>query len=94
LMQHERDTALLMEMNRRNRERQQRILTGPMPGRPPSAIPSAKPVPAARCAPALAFHEAMTQYSRELMEWNRLNQMGRARGMPPSAPRPGIDFDN
>ena len=43
--------------------------------------------------PKPTFHEAMTRYNRELMEWNRLNQLGQ-RGMPPRAPRPGVDFDH
>jgi hypothetical protein len=95
LVQHEQETALLLEMNQRNRERQQRILSVPTPGRPSSGgIPSARPVTAAVGARKLTFPEAMTSYNRELMEWNRLNQMGQAWGMPPSAPRPGIEFDN
>ena len=94
LTQHEQETALLLEMNQRNRERQQRMLAGTTAGRPPSGIPSAMPVSASARSPKPTFHEAMTRYNRELMEWNRLNQMGRAQGMPPSAPRPGIDFDH
>ena len=53
--------------------------SGTTAGRPPSGIPSAMPVSAADRPPKLTFHEAMTRYNRELMEWNRLNQMGRAR---------------
>jgi len=93
LVQHEHEIALLLEMNQRNRERQPRMLAGTPTGRLPSEIPSSGPVPAATRPPKSTFHEAMAGYSRELMEWNRLNQMGQARGMPPTAPRPGIDFD-
>jgi tetratricopeptide (TPR) repeat protein len=95
LAQHEQEIALLMETNRRNRERQQRALAGPMAGRPPySGIAPAQPVTAPDWPRKSTFHEAVTRYNRELTEWNRLNQMGRARGMPPSAPRPGVDFDH
>jgi hypothetical protein len=94
MAQHEQEMALLLEMNQRNRERQQRMLAGTTAGRPPSGTPSAIPVPAAARPPKSTIHEAMTRYGRELMEWNRLNQMGQARGMPPIAPRPGIDFDH
>jgi len=64
LVQHEQETALLLEMNQRNRERQQRMLAGTIAGRPPSGIPSAMPVPAATRPPKSTFHEAMTRYSR------------------------------
>jgi hypothetical protein len=92
LAQHEHETALLMEMNQRNRERQQRMLAGAT--RRVSPLSTASPlVQAAGSEPQkLRFHEAMARYSRELMEWNRMNQMGRARGVPPSPPRPGVDF--
>ena len=93
LAQHEQEIALLMEMIQRNRERQQRTLPGPAAGRPPSSgIPSAHPVTAPDWPRVLTSHEAMTRYNRELLEWNRLNQMGQARGMPLIAPRPGINF--
>jgi hypothetical protein len=93
LAQREQETALLLEMNQRNRERQQRMLAGTTAVRPPSGIPSVMPVPGSARPPKPTFHETMSRYSRELMEWNRLNRMGQVRGMPPSAPRPGIDFD-
>jgi hypothetical protein len=94
LAQHEEEMALLMEMNQLNRQRQQRILGGPKPSGSSSAgIRAARPLTAADGPRKTTFHEAMTRYNRELMEWNRLNQMGRARGMPPIAPRPGVDFD-
>ena len=37
------------------------------------------PVPGSARPPKPTFHEAMTRYNRELMEWNRSNQVGRAR---------------
>ena len=94
LARHEQETAHFLEMNQRNRERQQRMLAGTTAGRPPSGIPSVMPAWGTARPPKPTFHEAMTRYNRELMEWNRLNQMGQARGMPPSAPRPGVDFDH
>ena len=95
LAQHEQEMALLMETNQRNRERQERLVAGPTPSGPSSCeIAAGRQVTAADWPRKLTFHEAMTRYSRELMEWNRLNQMGRARGMPPTAPRPGLDFDH
>jgi hypothetical protein len=69
-------------------------LAGTTPGRLPSGTPSTMPVPADARPPKSTIRETMARYSRELMEWNRLNQAGQARGMPPSAPRPGIEFDN
>jgi hypothetical protein len=94
LAHQEHEMALLMEMNQRNREHQQRMLMGPTSKNSPFATASAMARTAGSQTQKLPFHEAMARYSRELMEWNRLNQMGRARGMPPSAPRPGIDFDH
>jgi hypothetical protein len=94
LAQHEQERALLLELNQRNDERQQRTLPGQATWRSPSEIASHIRATAGNQRPKLRFHEAMTQYNRDLMEWNRLNQMGQARGMPPSAPRPGIDFDH
>jgi hypothetical protein len=94
LAQHEQETALLLETNQKNRERQQRILAGPTASRPSSGgITSARPVTATDWPRKAPFHEAMTRYNRELMKWNRLNQIGQVRGMPPNAPRTGIDFD-
>jgi hypothetical protein len=92
--QHEHEMALLMEMNQRTRERQQRMLGGlTVNGFAFATAPPAQQ--AAGYQPQkLPFHEAMARYTRDLMQWNRLNQMGRARGMPPSAPRPGIDRDH
>jgi hypothetical protein len=94
VVRHEQEIALLLEMNQRNRERQQRLFAATTAGQSPSAIPSAMLAPAAIRPRKSNFHEAMMGYSRELMEWNRLNQIGQARGLPPSAPRPGIDFDH
>jgi hypothetical protein len=85
----EREIAHVVEMNQRNRERQQRMLAGPLPARHPTLAPSVVPIIPTR----LKCHEAMARYHQELMEWNRQNQMGRARGVPPRAPRPGIDCD-
>jgi hypothetical protein len=84
--------ARLAEINQQNRARQQRALAGPAIG--PADFTSHSPTPASATggAPILKFHEAMMRFNRELMEWNRLNQMGKARGIPPSAPRPGVDF--
>jgi hypothetical protein len=94
LAQHERETSLLLEMNHRNRERQQRLPAGMSGSRSPAGMPPGRPAAAANWSTRPNFHEAMTRYNRELMEWNRLNQMGQARGTPPIAPRPGIDFDH
>jgi hypothetical protein len=93
LAHHEEVMALLMEMNRRNRERQQLILAGPTSIRPPCVSPPMWPNTTADWPRTATFHEAMTRYNRELMEWNRLNQTGQAPGTPPSGPRQGIDFD-
>jgi hypothetical protein len=68
LAQHERETELLLEMNRRNRERQQRMLAGTTAGGPPSGIPSVMPMSGSARPPKPTFHEAMTRYNRELME--------------------------
>jgi hypothetical protein len=81
LVQHEHERALVMDMNQRTRERQQSMLVGPR-GLAQTAGGERQKVP---------FHEAMARYSRDLMEWNRLNRTGRARGMPPSPPRSGTD---
>ena len=94
LAQHEHEMVLLMEINQHNRERQQRMLVGPTDRGSSFATASPNLQMADRQAQKLPIHEAMARCSRDLMEWNRLNQMGRARGMPPSAPRPGIDFDH
>jgi hypothetical protein len=92
LAHHEQEMASLMEANQRNRESQQRFLAGPMLGRPSSGgISPGRPVMDADGPRPLAFHEAMARYNHDLMEWNRANQMGTARGLPPSAPRPGVD---
>jgi tetratricopeptide (TPR) repeat protein len=90
--QREHEIALLLEMNRRNREAQQRIqeqltVHSQLATSPPVAATAGHQLPGMR------FHEAMTQYNHELMEWNRLNQLGQAPGMPPCAPQPGFDFD-
>jgi hypothetical protein len=91
LAQHEDEISLLMELNQRNRERQQRVLLALKPNRSPCETASLMPETPGQQPPTLRFHEAMTRYNRDLMEWNRLNQMGQGRGMPPSAPRPGVD---
>jgi hypothetical protein len=91
LSEQELEMALLMEMNQRSRERQQRMLVGPTGSSSP--FTTAMTQRAHNELQKLPFHEALAQYSRNLMEWNRLNQMGQARGMPPSPPRPGIDCD-
>jgi hypothetical protein len=94
LAQHEQETSLLLQMNQRNRERQQRMLAGMTASRSPAGLPPGRQTTAANWSPRPSFHEVMMRYNRQLMEWNRLNQMGRARGTPPIAPRPGIDFDH
>ena len=94
LAQHEQEMALLMEMNQRSRDRRQRMLVGP-PARG-SPFGTASPMPeTGRSQPAkLPFQQEMARYTRELMEWNRFNQMGRARSTPPSAPWSSIHFDH
>jgi len=92
-IQRQHEMALLMQMNERNRERQQRMLMGPAAGRPPFGTALPAPMLAVNQTPRLRFHEVMMRYSRELMQWNHANQAGQARGMPPSAPRPGVDCD-
>src|SRR5262249_32550659 len=94
LASQEREIALVVEMNRRNREHQDRMLTGgPVARAPFGALPPAFPVSASVAQPKLKLHEAMTRYHQELTEWTRQMKGGQARGMPPVAPRPGIDCD-
>jgi hypothetical protein len=93
LAQQEQEMALLREINQRNRERAQRTVPGPKAPHRPFPSGFSMPVPSTNQVPRLKLHEAMVRYSQQLMEWNRLNQMGRARGMPPSSPGSGTNFD-
>jgi hypothetical protein len=92
LPQHEHEVALL-ETNQRLCERKQRMLVGPTGRGSPLATASPVAQTTGSEPQRLPFHEAMARYSRDLIEWNRLNQMGRASRLPPSAPRPGMDFN-
>jgi hypothetical protein len=92
LARHEHGMALLMEINERNRERQQRMPVAPTRTASPPASASRMAQTAAGEPHGLPFHEAMVRYNLNLIEWNRLNRMGRARGTPPIAPRPGIEL--
>jgi len=94
LFQHEHEMTALMQMNQRNRERQDRMLVGASARGSLFATASPRTQTADSQAQKVPFHEAMARYSRELMQWNRLNQMGQARGTPPSAPRPGMDCEH
>jgi hypothetical protein len=93
LAQREREMAALMELNHRNRERQQQMVLGRSGSGAAFETISRMPA-AARSQPLkLPSHESMARYSRGLTEWNRLNQMDRAPAMPPSAQRPGMEFE-
>lgn len=74
-LQQNRQIAYLNEMTERNRKRRDEL--SPLAN---GHLQPAKP----------KFHEAMATYNRDMMEFNRMNPMGR--GMPPVAPRIGIDY--
>lgn len=74
-IQQDRQIAFLSDMTQRNRQRRDELLSGTN-SHPQPARPK--------------FHEAMTTYNREMMEWNRRNSKGR--DVPPVAPRAGIDY--
>lgn len=92
IVRHEHEIAILMEVNRRNRERQHRMLNETVAQQPVLGSISPTGMTVVQPQQASSFHDAMTKYNRALMDWNRANQLGRAKGMPPTAPRPGIDY--
>jgi transglutaminase superfamily protein len=91
MSQHESEMAVLMDLNRRNRQQQQRMLSGPT-AHLPIELGVQSPMGVGHQPKVSNFHEAMTRYNRELMDWNRANQVGRAKGAPPMPPRAGVDY--